>query len=412
MAAGAVSREVVSAFQGPPENAAPLGSVFRNQETIIESSSSDETTCANAGSSSPAAPRLSCTLSTPMEGSICSAEPAPSQAVFVRQTSVCIGAQGSCPAHGVKAVCGKRNKMEDMYAVQPNFFDIPLSPTADDLQDKLPQRIAVQLEAADHSPTSSVPLSPSGGQGQNAEGDHSINSNGTTSDTGPMCDTLHFFGVYDGHGGCQAAEHCAKRLHHHLSLTLAAACGCLIQDGNQLMQVPEVDQSTVDWNSSLVQSVANFACQTLARQDSASSPPSIAAAQAGQQLRECARAHRHQLSGKSSVDSDTSSSPDEHVLYPLPENDAFDSDSSGSSGSDRSDGISVTGMLEEALKEAFIKTDAEFMNDGCAAMVGSTALVALVGTRRVWLANCGECGVRDGAGMLARLPGCVIRHLL
>ncbi len=406
VAAGAVSREVVSAFQGPPENAAPLGSVFRNQETIIESSSSDETTCANAGSSSPVAPQLSCTLSTPMEGSIGTADPAPSRAGFVRQASVCIGAQGSCPAHGVKAVCGKRNKMEDMYAVQPNFFDIPLSPAADGLQDKLPQRIAVQLEAAaDNSPTCSAPLSPSGAQAQNAEGDQSINSYGTTSDTGTMCDTLHFFGVYDGHGGCQAAEHCAKRLHHHLSLALAAACGCLIQDGNQLMQVPEVDQSTVDWNSSLVQSVANFACQTLARQDSASSPPSSAAAQAGQQLQECARAHR-QLSGKCSGDSDTSSSPDEHVLYPLPENDVFDNDSSGGSGSDRSDGVSVTSMLEEALKEAFVKTDAEFANDGCAAMVGSTALVALVGTRKLWLANCGE-----RARVLAGLPGCVLMHL-
>jgi hypothetical protein len=299
----------------------------------------------------------------------------------------------------VKAVCGKRNKMEDMYAVQPNFFDIPLSPTSDDLQNKLPQRIATQLEAADNSPTTSAPLSPSGGQAAPAEGDQSINSYGTASDTAPVCDTLHFFGVYDGHGGCQAAEHCAKRLHHHLSHSLAAACGCLVTDGNQLLQVPEPDASQVDWNSSLVQSVANFACQNLllSRSDSSSLPSSFLggageATPSGAALQD----GKPRLLGKASSESESSSgcsAPEEHTLCPLPENDAcFDNESSGSGASDRSDGISVTGILEEALKEAFVKTDAEFANDNCASMVGSTALVALVGTRKVWLANCGEWG--------------------
>jgi protein phosphatase 2C len=48
-------------------------------------------------------------------------------------------------------------------------------------------------------------------------------------------------------------------------------------------------------------------------------------------------------------------------------------------------------MLEEALKDAFLRTDAEFAADGSAAMVGSTACVALVGSRKMWIANCGKC---------------------
>ncbi|KAG2436735.1 hypothetical protein HXX76_006259 [Chlamydomonas incerta] len=306
--------------------------------------------------------------------------------------------------------------MEDMYAVQPNFFDIPLSPTADDLQDKLPTRIAIQLETSAESPSSSAPLSPNGGGGGSgaaagggthhgaaaAEGDQSVNSYGTASDAVGMCDTLHFFGVYDGHGGCQAAEHCARRLHHHLSRSLAAACGCLVTDGNQLLQATEPDSSQVDWSisSSLMQSVAKFACLNLnggSHDPVAAAAAAAAAAQASSSppVPPSERPARRPLLAKSSVDSDSSASsaPDEHVLYPLPENEAdamFDADSSGSSGSDRSDGVSVTVLLEEALKEAFLKTDAEFANDGCAAMVGSTALVALVGTRKVWLANCGD----------------------
>eukprot|EP00983_Pelagomonas_calceolata_P083758 1156227-Pelagomonas_calceolata.AAC.6 len=49
---------------------------------------------------------------------------------------------------------------------------------------------------------------------------------------------------------------------------------------------------------------------------------------------------------------------------------------------------SITLALEEALKEAFLRTDSEFAADGSAAMVGSTAVVALVGSRKAWVANC------------------------
>jgi protein phosphatase 2C len=46
--------------------------------------------------------------------------------------------------------------------------------------------------------------------------------------------------------------------------------------------------------------------------------------------------------------------------------------------------------MEEVLRDAFLKTDEEFSNSGLqAGLVGSTAVVALVGTHRVWIANCG-----------------------
>ncbi|GLI60105.1 hypothetical protein VaNZ11_002148 [Volvox africanus] len=401
----AVTKDFVSAFQRAQELPCSPGSVFRNQDTVIHTSSSEEASVTTP--SGAAGPRLNGTLSTPVQrGSSCAIHPpVPQPLVFQRQSSACLGITGSCPAHGIKAVCGKRNKMEDMYAVQPNFCDIPLSPTADEpQQNKLPLRIAVQLENADQqeTPTSSAPLSPAGGvAGQGpAEVDQSVNSYGTSSDTASSSDTLHFFGVYDGHGGCQAAEHCAKRLHHHLSQSIATACGIAIADGNQLLQAPETDISQVDWSisSSLMQSVTKFACLSLGGQDPAPAmaapPPQLSASlPSSQTCRQPQEKSRLSLA-KASVDSDCSNGcghEHEHVLYPLPENDAmFDNDSSGSSGSDRSDGVSVTCLVEEALKEAFVKTDAEFANDGCAAMVGSTALVALVGTRKVWLANCGD----------------------
>ncbi|GIM06690.1 hypothetical protein Vretimale_10959 [Volvox reticuliferus] len=420
VSAAAVSKEVASAFQRVHELPCSPGSVFRNQDTIIHTSSSEEA----SGTTPPAAtgPRLNGALSTPMQrGSSCALHPAaPQPLAFQRQSSACLGATGSCPAHGVKAVCGKRNKMEDMYAVQPNFCDIPLSPTADEpQQNKLPVRIAVQLEnAGQQSPASSAPLSPAGGAvGQGpAEVDQSVNSYGTSFDAVGTSDTLHFFGVYDGHGGCQAAEHCAKRLHHNLSEYITIACGVPIADGNQLLQAPDPGNSQVDWSisSSLMQSVTKFACLSLSGQDAAAGvavaaappPPQPQPSSLSPPLQTCkqTREKSRRLREKASVDSYSSNgSGHEHVLYPPPENDAmFDNDSSGSSGSDRSDGVSVTCLMEEALKKAFVKTDAEFANDGCAAMVGSTALVALVGTRKLWLANCG-C-VRERVDVEAATP--------
>jgi hypothetical protein len=75
-------------------------------------------------------------------------------------------------------------------------------------------------------------------------------------------------------------------------------------------------------------------------------------------------------------------------------NDSEVDSNEGSSG-DSSDtsAASFSGMMEDVLKDAFIKTDEEFSDSGLqAGLVGSTAVVALVGTHRVWIANCGECG--------------------
>ena len=35
-------------------------------------------------------------------------------------------------------------------------------------------------------------------------------------------ETLHFFGVFDGHGGAEAALHCAQTLHQRIAEALAA----------------------------------------------------------------------------------------------------------------------------------------------------------------------------------------------
>ncbi len=55
--------------------------------------------------------------------------------------------QTAIPPHGVKAVCGKRAKMEDAFSVQCNFAELQMSSFSDaaDFANKLPARIASQV---------------------------------------------------------------------------------------------------------------------------------------------------------------------------------------------------------------------------------------------------------------------------
>lgn len=74
------------------------------------------------------------------------------------------------PLWGFTSICGRRLEMEDAVAAVPNFLKIPIQTLTDGLLLN----------------------------GMNPELDYL---------------TAHFFGVYDGHGGCQVANYCRDRLH-------------------------------------------------------------------------------------------------------------------------------------------------------------------------------------------------------
>lgn len=46
-----------------------------------------------------------------------------------------------------------------------------------------------------------------------ASADSSAAAGGSAGHSGPEMDSLHYFGVFDGHGGADAARHCAQRMH-------------------------------------------------------------------------------------------------------------------------------------------------------------------------------------------------------
>lgn len=81
------------------------------------------------------------------------------------------GERDEPPSTGVRSVCGRRKEMEDAVAVVHSFLSLPAS-------------------------------------------DRLENGSGSSD--------LHFFGVYDGHGGAQAANLCRERLHMALAEEMRA----------------------------------------------------------------------------------------------------------------------------------------------------------------------------------------------
>ena len=93
----------------------------------------------------------------------------------------------------------------------------------------LPPRIAPQVKSASGSPNSSdaegLREAAAGAADAESErvGSHNEASTSQQQAAGSYMETLHFFGVFDGHGGAEAALHCAQTLHQRIAEALAAA---------------------------------------------------------------------------------------------------------------------------------------------------------------------------------------------
>ncbi|KAE8654638.1 Protein phosphatase 2C 77 [Hibiscus syriacus] len=107
----------------------------------------------------------------------------------IRKTEIgCLFELGNIPLWGFTSICGRRPEMEDAVGAIPRFLRVP----------------SRMLKAE------SV-----------AKGTH----------RGLNDLTAHFYGVYDGHGGCQVANYCRERMHLALAEEIEMGKSC-IQEGN------------------------------------------------------------------------------------------------------------------------------------------------------------------------------------
>ncbi|KAH1131879.1 hypothetical protein J1N35_003257 [Gossypium stocksii] len=104
----------------------------------------------------------------------------------VRKTETkCLFELGNIPLWGFTSICGRRPEMEDAFVAIPRFLQVPSQ--------------ILKAESV---------------------------TNGMNRDL-----TAHFYGVYDGHGGCQVANYCRERMHLALAEEIEKAKSC-IREGN------------------------------------------------------------------------------------------------------------------------------------------------------------------------------------
>uniref|UniRef100_A0A803MGB8 protein-serine/threonine phosphatase n=1 Tax=Chenopodium quinoa TaxID=63459 RepID=A0A803MGB8_CHEQI len=103
-------------------------------------------------------------------------------------SSQCAFDMESVPLWGFTSICGRRPEMEDALAVVPCF-------------QRLPAKMLM---------------------GENAV-------NGITES---ISQVAHFYGVYDGHGGCQVANYCRDRLHLALAEEIEVVKGSFLSGGS------------------------------------------------------------------------------------------------------------------------------------------------------------------------------------
>ncbi len=144
-----------------------------------------------------------------------------------------------CPPHGCKAICGARPRMEDAYTAVPFLLEVPISSSAHQAElvpvriagqvrsasGCLPEEITISLPPHSNSLPTQLPTRTSAdamGSVLNATAASVERSASTSAHPPLLMSALHFFGVFDGHGGADAALLCARTLHERLAEALAS----------------------------------------------------------------------------------------------------------------------------------------------------------------------------------------------
>ena len=300
----------------------------------------------------------------------------------------------TCPPHGAKAICGARPRMEDAYTAVPFLLELPRQTQ---LEEIVPPRINAHVRSIsgvlpdqhsrdNRSRLTSLPAYLSGGGTRNGLLEEA---------SAPEMDALHFFGVFDGHGGSEAALHCARTLHERLSEALSSAARVLNQRPVSLpadMRLASFESHAESSRASLM-ALADASTASSMADAGGGGDQALHAAAARDSAEDAASDGVHQQD-RDGAHSDSS----EGSRHGGARSEAGYSTSSDMEGVDQS-GASGTGVaapftaaaFEAAFTDAFVRVDEELAQATDAAQVGTTAVVALVGDRQLYIGNCGAC---------------------
>lgn len=312
-------------------------------------------------------------------------EPIPDLSGHHQTAGYALDALQACPPHGAKAICGRRPKMEDAYTAIPFLLEVPVPADQFCVSELIPPRIATHVKTASSASEHDASEAHTGTEAAAAAAPQSSSPSASMHHAQYM-ETLHFFGVFDGHGGAEAALHCAQTLHQRIAEALSAVSSPAAQDkiresfaksqnetAAKLGTTPGIHQSVQQhlsgsFSDAKLQPLADPKPLKEGKLEEADSDDDSAVSEV---LREERRASQDL--------------PESKGAQPAPK-----TDMPTLAQQDDSDAPCSADAFQSALTTAFTKADEEFGKADNAALVGTTAVVALVGSRQLYVANCGD----------------------
>ena len=122
--------------------------------------------------------------------------------------------------------------MEDAFSAIPFLLELPVPQFPSHQSEIYPARMGGDSAKPEHSGSADAGLGALAAAAAAAAASEGPNGGSSTGEAqqeaetpqAPYLETLHFFGVFDGHGGADAAVHCAQTLHQRI-VEAVTSCG-------------------------------------------------------------------------------------------------------------------------------------------------------------------------------------------
>lgn len=189
---------------------------------------------------------------------------------------------------------------------------------------------------------------------------------------------LAFFGVYDGHGGAEVAHHAAAKLHQHFQAAYRQLAAQLASSGSAC------STDTAGGGSSLEDMLCDAWASNSTNSSSSShdsmGPTGTSAQQAAGDLLSC--------SSPSSTSSSSGSPTCAQVWATI--NGAAAPRGSSLRQQQQQQPCRSSRVVVQALREAFLRTDADLAGTEVGEVVGTTAVTAVLSAHELFIGHCGE----------------------